>query len=52
MAGMIGSNRGWKEAPYVPSPAGIDDLVAKARLGGRPEAIVPGVSYFGTAEPT
>src|SRR4051794_31959990 len=23
MAGMIGSNRGWVEAPYVPCPAGI-----------------------------
>ena len=29
LAGMIGSNRGWKEAPYVPCPAGPDDL-AKA----------------------
>src|SRR6185369_1171337 len=26
LAGMIGSNRGWKEAPYVPCPAGLDDL--------------------------
>jgi len=26
LAGMVGSNRGWKEAPYVPCPAGIDDL--------------------------
>jgi len=24
LAGMIGSNRGWKEAPYVPCPAGLD----------------------------
>jgi 2-dehydro-3-deoxygalactonokinase len=47
LAGMIGSNRGWKEAPYVPCPAGIED-VAKAvvRVGDR-EAIVPGVSYIG-----
>ena len=34
LAGMVGSNRGWKEAPYVPCPAGIDDLV-KAGLAGR-----------------
>jgi 2-dehydro-3-deoxygalactonokinase len=47
LAGMIGSNRGWKEAPYVPSPAGIDDLVAKLVWAGDREAIVPGVSYIG-----
>ena len=28
MAGMIGSNRGWVEAPYVPCPAGLDELAA------------------------
>jgi len=47
LAGMIGSNRGWKEAPYVPSPAGIDDLAAKLVWVGEREAIVPGVSYTG-----
>jgi len=47
LAGMIGSNRGWKEAPYVPCPAGIDDLVAKLVWVGDREAIVPGVSYVG-----
>ena len=26
LAGMVGSNRGWVEAPYVPCPAGLDDL--------------------------
>jgi 2-dehydro-3-deoxygalactonokinase len=32
LAGMIGSNRGWVEAPYVPCPAGIDELArANAR---------------------
>ena len=46
MGGMIGSNRGWVEAPYVACPAGIDDLAANLRWieGGR-GAIVPGVSY-------
>lgn len=46
MGGMIGSNRGWVEAPYVACPAGIDDLAANLRWieGGR-AAIVPGVSY-------
>ena len=47
MAGMIGSNRGWKEAPYVPCPAGIDDLVAQLVWAGEREAIVPGVSFLG-----
>ena len=27
MAGMAGSNRGWVDAPYVPCPAGVDELV-------------------------
>src|SRR5438270_10933552 len=49
LAGMIGSNRGWKEAPYVSSPAGIDDLAAKLVWAGNREAIVPGVSYIGNA---
>jgi 2-dehydro-3-deoxygalactonokinase len=47
LAGMIGSNRGWMEAPYVPCPAGIADL---ARHLVRPDpsiAIVPGVSLNG-----
>jgi 2-dehydro-3-deoxygalactonokinase len=47
LAGMIGSNRGWKEAPYVPCAADIDDLVAKLVWVGEREAIVPGVSYVG-----
>jgi 2-dehydro-3-deoxygalactonokinase len=47
LAGMIGSNRGWKEAPYVPAPAGIDELAAKLVWAGEREAIVPGVSYVG-----
>lgn len=46
LAGMIGSNRGWIEAPYIPCPARVTDLVAgllwveKDRL-----AIVPGLSF-------
>jgi 2-dehydro-3-deoxygalactonokinase len=43
LAGMIGSNRGWKEAPYVPCPAGIDELVKGLVWAGDREAIVPGV---------
>jgi 2-dehydro-3-deoxygalactonokinase len=46
MAGMIGSNRGWIEAPYAPCPAGLPELaqrvkwVEPGRIG-----IVPGVAY-------
>ena len=47
LAGMVGSNRGWNEAPYVPCPAGIDDLAAKLVWASEREAIVPGVSYIG-----
>src|SRR5690348_3571538 len=47
MAGMVGSNRGWKEAPYVRCPAGIDDLVRGLVWAGDREAIVPGVPYIG-----
>ena len=47
LAGMVGSNRGWKEVPYVPCPAGIDDLARSLVWVGEREAIVPGVSYQG-----
>ncbi len=48
LAGMIGSTRGWIEAPYVACPAGLDDLarhlcwVDPGRV-----AIVPGLSISG-----
>jgi len=47
MAGMIGSNRGWIEAPYAPCPAGLDDLAARLIWAeeGR-AAIVPGLSHL------
>ncbi len=47
MAGMIGSNRGWVEAPYVPCPAGLPEL-AQSLKWVVPEriAIVPGVSFL------
>ena len=44
LAGMVGSNRGWVEAPYAPCPAGLPELaqrvkwVETGRIG-----IVPGV---------
>lgn len=47
LAGMVGSNRGWKEAPYVPTSAGLDELAKAIVWAGDREAIVPGVSYLG-----
>lgn len=44
MAGMVGSRIGWREASYVPAPAGIAELAANLlRIDAR-TAIVPGVS--------
>lgn len=46
MAGMIGSNRGWHEAPYVRCPVGPDELVAQlAWVEPGRIAIVPGVAF-------
>ncbi len=50
LGGMVGSNRGWIEAPYVPCPAGIDALAAHIVWAeeGR-TAIVPGLSFLDDA---
>jgi 2-dehydro-3-deoxygalactonokinase len=46
MAGMIGSNRGWVEAPYVRCPAGLPELAAALKWVVPDRiAIVPGVAY-------
>jgi 2-dehydro-3-deoxygalactonokinase len=46
MAGMIGSNRGWVEAPYVPCPAGPQALARHLlSVEGERAAIVPGLSF-------
>jgi 2-dehydro-3-deoxygalactonokinase len=44
LAGMVGSNRGWIEVPYVPCPAGLDELAHGLVRIGDDIAIVPGVS--------
>lgn len=44
LAGMIGSNRGWREAPYVPCPAGAKDLAGELLWTDDRTAIVPGLS--------
>lgn len=46
LAGMVGSNRGWVETPYVPAPAGLDDLIAALKRPTEDTVIVPGVSWL------
>ncbi len=47
MAGMVGSKLGWREAPYVETPASFADLartmVELPTLDGHPVRIVPGL---------
>lgn len=45
LAGMVGSNRGWVEAPYVAAPADLSGLVKGLVWPGEREALVPGVSF-------
>lgn len=45
MAGMIGSNRGWREARYVAAPAGLSEIVANILWVEPGVGIVPGVSF-------
>lgn len=45
LAGMVGSNRGWTEAPYLPCPVTLDDLVARlVEIPHERAWIVPGVA--------
>jgi 2-dehydro-3-deoxygalactonokinase len=46
MCGMIGSDRGWIHAPYVPAPCGPADLALVRVVFARPAFIVPGVSHL------
>ena len=43
MAGMVGSTIGWREAPYVPAPAGVAEIAAALSWIDARTAIVPGV---------
>ena len=46
MAGMIGSNRGWVEAPYISCPAGPEALAAALmEVPGERAWIIPGLSF-------
>ena len=46
MAGMVGSSRGWREAAYVPCPAGLPEIAANlAWVEPERVAIVPGICF-------
>lgn len=45
MAGMVGSTLGWREARYLPVPAGLGDLAANLLWLDARTAIVPGLSW-------
>ncbi|WP_447727154.1 2-dehydro-3-deoxygalactonokinase [Sphingomonas koreensis] len=51
LAGMVGSNIGWRAAPYVPAPAGIGELAAGLLRIDERTAIVPGVSTLADGRP-
>jgi 2-dehydro-3-deoxygalactonokinase len=44
MAGMVGSNAGWKAAPYLPCPLTLDSLATQLTTAGENRWIVPGLS--------
>jgi len=52
LAGMVGSRQGWREAPYVPCPAGGAELAASViavPFEGASVRLVPGVSALDAA---
>ncbi len=51
-SGMVGSRHGWREAPYVPCPAGPRDVAERltaVEADGRPVVLAPGLSYVDEA---
>lgn len=51
LAGMVGSNRGWCEAAYVPCPASRTDVAAAIAWIDSRTGIVPGVCQRNAANP-
>ena len=51
LAGTIGSNRGWVEVPYVPTPARLADVAVGVLQVADGVAIVPGVSFADPLRP-
>lgn len=50
LAGMIGSNRGWRNVPYVACPAGAEAIAAGILWVDERTGIVPGVSQNDPAD--
>lgn len=46
LTGMVGSNRGWMDAGYVPTPATLADLAGASVPARGDIVIVPGVSHI------
>lgn len=51
LGGMIGSNRGWHEAPYVPCPADRRDIAAAILWIDKRTGIVPGICQNSASNP-
>ncbi len=51
LAGMVGSKRGWHEAPYVEVPAGKEELARRILWIDQRTGIVPGVCQRGDHGP-
>jgi|ERR1700674_494256 len=55
MAGMVGSKRGWVEAPYLPTPLALQTLGQHlhpvAELAGSAVRVVPGVCFSSAERP-
>lgn len=51
LAGMIGSNRGWVEVPYVTTPAGLAEVAGAAIEVSPGVVIVPGVMVADPVRP-
>ena len=51
LGGMIGSNRGWREVPYVPCPASARDIAAGIAWVDARTGIVPGVCQTSAEAP-
>jgi 2-dehydro-3-deoxygalactonokinase len=47
LAGMVGSNRGWAEAPYVRCPGGLRELAGEIVWVEDRAGIVPGMAFLG-----
>lgn len=50
LAGMVGSSIGWQAVPYLPTPAGMEQVAAALHPMDRRTAIVPGLCHADPAD--